>query len=270
MPELPEVQTILDALTPLLLHQPIAAVIVRWEGVIDRLPAAVFAAEMQGRCIVAVERRGKYMLFRLDDDRWLVMHLRMTGEMRVVLPSEPLAAHDHLIFRLANGREWRFHDTRKFGRAHLVSHAEEVIGKLGPEPLSDRFTAASLAAALAGRKAPIKSLLLDQRLIAGIGNIYADEALFHARIHPLRPGGSLQPAELEALVTAIRTVIRQALAEMGTTLRDYRRPDGSFGNFQNSLQVFRRTGEPCPSCGAPISRIVVGGRSTHFCPQEQK
>ncbi len=270
MPELPEVQTILDALLPSILEQPIDDVSVLWKGVVDRPPASVFADWMQGRRVVNADRRGKYMLFELDDGRTLVMHLRMTGEMRMTPAAEPYHKHDRLVFHLANGQDWRFKDMRKFGRAYLVEDPQEVIWKLGPEPLSEDFSADYLAEKLRKRTAPIKSLLLDQRLVAGIGNIYADEALFGARIHPLREGGSLRMAEIRALVGAIQDVLHQALAEMGTTLRDYRRPDGSVGEFQNSLQVFRRGGEPCPSCGTPISRIVVGGRSTHFCPEEQR
>jgi len=270
MPELPEVQTILDALTPLILNQEIQQVTALWPPVVDRPDLLMFKAWMQGRRVVEVGRRGKYMLFRLDDERWLIMHLRMTGKVRVVEADEALRPHDRLIFHLVDGREWRFEDQRKFGRVYLVEDPQEVVGKLGPEPLGPDFTTDYLTATLARRSAPIKSLLLDQRVVAGIGNIYADEALFRARIHPLRAGSSLTPAEREALVSAVKAVLTQALSEMGTTLRDYRRPDGSVGSFQNSLQVFRRTGEPCPSCGAPIQRIVVGGRSTHFCPREQK
>lgn len=270
MPELPEVQTILDAIEPLISGQTITAVVIGWEGVVGGSPLPVFSHELIGRKVVGVERRGKYMLFRLDDGRWLVIHLRMTGQLRVVPASTPRDKHDHLCLRLQNGSEWRFNDTRKFGRAWLVPDATEVMRKLGPEPLSEGFSAAYLAAALAGRRAPIKSLLLDQRLLAGIGNIYADESLYRAGIHPLRPGGSLNDDEIAALAAALKAVLAQALAEHGATLRDYRRPDGSVGSFQNSLQVFRRTGEPCLNCGAPIRRIVVGGRSTHFCPQEQR
>lgn len=270
MPELPEVQTILDAIAVLIIDQPIADVIVGWEGVIDRPPLPVFVNELRGRHVTGVERRGKYMLFRLDDGRWLVMHLRMTGRMRVAAASEPRDRHDHLILQLEDGREWCFNDTRKFGRAYLVTDPADITHRLGPEPLSDDFSPAYLTAALTGRRAPIKSLLLDQRLVAGIGNIYADEALYRARVHPLRPGGSLDAQEVAEVAAAVKSVLAQALTEMGTTLRDYRRPDGSVGSFQNSLQVFRRTGEPCPTCGAPIRRIIVGGRSTHFCPEEQR
>ena len=270
MPELPEVQTILDALTPLILNQEIRGVTILWPPVVDRPDRPLFEAWLQGRRVVSVGRRGKYMLFRLDDDRWLVMHLRMTGSVRVVDAAEPLRPHDRLVFHLTNGRDWRFEDQRKFGRVYLVEAPEEVVGKLGPEPLSDDFNPDYLTRVLARRTAAIKSLLLDQRIVAGIGNIYADEALFRARIHPLRPGGTLTSGEIDTLVAAIKAVLEQALDEMGTTLQNYRRPDGSIGSFQNSLQVFRRTGEPCPSCGAPIQRIVVGGRSTHFCPEEQK
>ncbi len=270
MPELPEVQIILDALTPLVLRQTIIDVTPLWPPVVDRPDNILFRQWIRGRQIIETSRRGKYMLFHLDDDRWLVLHLRMTGKVRVVAREEPGRPHDRFIFHLANGREWRFEDQRKFGRLYLVEDVSEVVGKLGPEPLSDAFTSAYLAQKLTRRTAPIKSLLLNQQIVAGIGNIYADEALFQARIHPLRAGGSLTHEELDHLVAALKSVLNQALLEMGTTLRDYRRPDGSVGGFQNRLQVFRRTGEPCPSCGAPIQRIVVGGRSTHFCPREQQ
>ena len=269
MPELPEVQTILDALAPLVLEHPIVDVTLLWPGVVDRPSPEEFIAAMRGRRPVRIARRGKYMLFELDNGRWLIMHLRMTGSMRVVSANEPFLPHDRLVFHLQNGRDWRFNDTRKFGRAYLVDDPAEVVGKLGPEPLHDDFSTAYLAHKLKGRRAAIKTLLLDQRIVAGVGNIYADEALFRARVHPARPAGSLQTEEIAALVQAVKAVIQQALAEMGTTLRDYRRPDGSVGEFQNSLQVFRRTGQPCPRCGAIIRRMVIGGRSTHFCPVEQ-
>ena len=269
MPELPEVQTILDALTPHILHQPIQDVTVLWPTVVARPDRLLFQNWMRGRHITAAQRRGKYMLFHLDDARWLLMHLRMTGKVRVVDARAPQRPHDRLIFHLQNGQNWCFEDQRKFGRVYLVEDPAQVIAKLGPEPLGPHFTAEYLQKKLFRRTAPIKSLLLNQHIVAGIGNIYADEALFRARIHPLRPGNSLTPTEISTLITAIQAVLRQALAEMGTTLQDYRRPDGSVGQFQNSLQVFRRTGEPCPSCGAPIQRLVVGGRSTHFCPVEQ-
>ncbi|NUQ37393.1 MAG: bifunctional DNA-formamidopyrimidine glycosylase/DNA-(apurinic or apyrimidinic site) lyase [Caldilineales bacterium] len=270
MPELPEVQTILDAILPLVRGQTIQGVSLLWPGVVDRPTPDLFCAWLQGRQVLAATRRGKYMLFHLDDGRCLILHLRMTGELRMTPRPAAHHPHDRLIVHLQNGQDWRFKDQRKFGRVYLVEEPAEVIGKLGPEPLDAAFSPAYLAAALAGRGAAIKSLLLDQRLAAGLGNIYVDEALFRARIHPLRAGGALQPDEVAALAAAMQAVLTEALAEMGTTLRDYRRPDGSTGAFQNRLQVFRRTGEPCPSCGAAIRRIVVGGRSTHFCPNEQK
>ena len=269
MPELPEVQTVLDALTPLVIGHRIIDVTALWERVIDRPSLPTFRQGLIHRAVVEGQRRGKYLLFRLDNDRWLVMHLRMTGELYMATEATPLDRHDRLILHLTDGSQWRFKDQRKFGRVYLIDHPHEIVGKLGPEPLSDALSAEYLAARLAQRAAPIKSLLLDQTLIAGLGNIYVDESLFRARLHPLRRGGSLTVSELDALVEAIRAVIHQALAEMGTTLRNYRRPDGSIGEFQNSLHVFRRTGKPCPLCGTPIQRIVVGGRSTHFCPYDQ-
>lgn len=270
MPELPEVQTIAAALAGLIVEQTIVGVGVRWPGVVDRPDVATFIAALRGRRVTAVSRRGKYLQCALDNGQWLLFHLRMTGEMRVLPATAAFDPHEHLVLHLENGLDWRFKDIRKFGRAYLVADPTEVVGKLGPEPLDPAFAPAYLAQALAGRKAPIKSLLLDQRLVAGLGNIYADEALFRARIHPLRPGGNLTSAEIAGLVEAIREVIAQAVADMGTTLRDYHRPDGSVGRFQNRLQVFRRQGQPCPLCGAPIQRIVVGGRSTHFCANDQK
>lgn len=269
MPELPEVETTANALRPDLLGRCVTEVRILWEGAIAVPSPAEFVRRLRGRRILEVGRRGKYILFSLEGGESLIVHLRMTGHLGIVPAAEPVSRHARLILALDNGRELRFRDTRKFGRAYLVADPEEVLGPLGPEPLSDGFTPEALAARLGRRAAPIKSLLLDQRVLAGIGNIYADEALFYAGVHPQRPGKSLTPPEVGRLHGAIRHVLAEAIADGGTSLDAYRRPDGSRGEHAARLAVFRKAGLPCPRCQTPIARIVLGGRSTHFCPRCQ-
>ncbi|MCC7354031.1 MAG: bifunctional DNA-formamidopyrimidine glycosylase/DNA-(apurinic or apyrimidinic site) lyase [Anaerolineae bacterium] len=269
MPELPEVETTVNGLRTDLLGRSIVGVRVLWEKAIDRPPPPDFASRLSGQRITSLGRRGKFLLFHLEGGDTLIIHLRMTGHLGVMTPAEPLPAHVRLVFTLDDGRELRFRDMRKFGRAYLVADAREVLGNLGPEPLGDDFTAEVLRARLGKRGAPIKSILLDQRVVAGIGNIYADEALFYAGIHPKRPGRSLAAAEAERLRAAIRRVLTEAIADGGTSLDSYRRPDGSRGQHAERIAIFRKAGSPCPHCGTPIVRIVLGGRSTHFCPHCQ-
>ena len=204
----------------------------------------------------------------------MIVHLRMTGHLYVKDAAEAPDAHTHVIFDLDDGRRLHYQDPRKFGRMWLTAQPELVLRKLGPEPLSEAFSGEELAGKLAGRKAAIKALLLDQALAAGVGNIYADEALFRAGLHPLRSGGSLTPGEIERLRQAVAAVLTAGIAAAGSSLggsslQNYSRPGGQTGNFQEEHRVFRRTGQPCLTCGAPIERIVVGQRSTHFCPNCQ-
>jgi len=270
MPELPEVETYVRELEPLLGGRRVLAAEVRWQRTIAGPSPEEFVARIAGQRFVSFGRRAKYMLLGLDEGDTLIVHLRMTGHMYVKDAAEAPDAHTHVLFDLDDGRRVHYQDPRKFGRMWLTSQPEMILRKLGPEPLSDAFSGDQLAGKLAGRKAAIKALLLDQALTAGVGNIYADEALFRAGLHPLRPGGSLTPGEVERLRQAVAAVLTDGIAAAGSSLggsslQNYSRPGGQTGNFQEEHRVFRRTGQPCPQCGAPVQRIRLGGRSTHFC-----
>ena len=274
MPELPEVETYVRALEPLLFGKTILKAEVRWPRTIAAPDAARFTDLVRGRRFVSFRRRGKYILLGLDSGETLVVHLRMTGELRLHPAAAqdsgqaavPVDKHTHVLFELDTREELRFRDMRKFGRIWLVEDAESVVGKLGPEPLDAAFAPRTLAHTLAGRKASVKALLLNQSVLAGVGNIYADESLFRARIDPRRAGGSLTLEEIERLYLALRDVLLAGIEAQGSTLQNYAPPTGAKGGFQEQFQVFRRGGEPCFVCGARIRRIVLGQRSTHFCP----
>ena len=287
MPELPEVETYVRALEPLLSGKTILAAEVRWPRIIAIPDASFFPDLIRGRRFVSFGRRGKYMLFGLDSGETLVVHLRMTGELRLHAPegtsqkNDPSAGapcaqgsvvdkHTHVLFELDTGEELRYRDMRKFGRIWLVADAETVVGKLGPEPLAEEYAPHVLAQALAYRKANVKSLLLNQTVVAGVGNIYADEALFRAGIDPRRAGRELAAEEVARLHQGLRDVLQAGIEAQGSSLRNYAPPTGGKGGFQEQFRVFRRGGEPCYYCSAPISRIVLGQRSTHFCPACQK
>jgi formamidopyrimidine-DNA glycosylase len=275
MPELPEVETYVRELEPELTGRTITAARVFWSRTIAEPIAEEFPARIAGLGFDTFERRGKYMLLGMNDGSTLIVHLRMTGKL-LILPhdSEP-QLHTHVVMQLDDERALHYNDPRKFGRIWLVPDRGPVLAKLGPEPLADEFQVDGFAARLTGRSASIKALLLDQALVAGVGNIYADEALFRAGIHPGRPGGSLSLAEVARLHMAVRDVLAAGIARRGSTLgssnlQNYIRPGGLPGDFQNEFFVFRRTGEPCLVCGTPIVRIVIAQRSTHFCPHCQQ
>ncbi len=236
----------------------------------ERMGQEEFERYLVGREVLDVKRRGKYIICHLSGGGALIFHLRMTGRLQVVSASQPLDRHDHLILSLDDGNELRFNNVRKLGRVYLVRDEDEVVGGLGPEPLDDGFTPTDFADLLSGRRGMIKPLLLNQSFIAGIGNIYANEALFVARIHPKRKADSLTGEEIERLYHAIREVLRQGIENRGTTLRHYRDARGREGRNQDLLQVYGRAGQPCPRCGTPIERTVVGGRGTFFCPKCQR
>ena len=223
-----------------------------------------------GRRIEAIDRRAKYLVFSLDDDETLIIHLKMTGHLSVTAAETAPDRYAHTVFELDDGRELRFRDPRKFGRVYLVRDPAYVLGLLGPEPLAADFTAEALAARLAGRKRVLKPLLLDQTFIAGIGNIYADEALFHAGIRPTRRSDTLTTEEMTALHAAIQKVLAMGIEREGASISNYVKADGGMGNMQNELAVFRRTGQSCYTCGTPVERMVLGGRSTHYCPNCQR
>ncbi|TVQ37505.1 MAG: bifunctional DNA-formamidopyrimidine glycosylase/DNA-(apurinic or apyrimidinic site) lyase [Spirochaetaceae bacterium] len=290
MPELPEVQTTIDRLIAAgLIGERIVSAEVGWPRTVGGDWRA-FEAAIRGLVICTLTRRGKYLLFELQraeradaDGRtrptdgagvlWAICHLRMSGRLHLLDGAAPREGHERLVLLLESGRELRFVDPRKFGRFVMHRDPASVLDVLGPEPLADGFTGEVLAAALEGRRRALKPLLLDQTVIAGLGNIYVDEALFVAHLHPLRPAGSLSAEEVVALHAAIRRVLRTGIANLGASLgygrTNFRLPDGGSGHNREALQVFRRTGRPCPDCGAPIQRIMVAQRSTHICPHCQ-
>ncbi len=271
MPELPEVETIRRGLAPLLSGRRIEEAHIEpgSERIVMRVSPRQFEQGLRGRRIQDVQRRGKYLLLPLDDGGWWIVHLRMTGALLYRRSGDPDEAYVRARFRLDNGHELRFRDVRKFGMMFLTGDPADALGGVGPEPLDGDLTYERLRDLLRRRSAPVKSVLLDQRVVAGMGNIYADEALFRAKIHPLRPAARLTAGEVRRLHEAIPRVLEAAITNMGTTRRDFRDAYGGQGRHQDYLQVYGRTGEPCRACGTPIERIVVGGRSSHCCPRCQ-
>lgn len=227
----------------------------------------VFSSRLPGQSVTEVARRGKYVLMSLSGGDTLLVHLKMTGDLRVVARDQAEHRHDRVVFDLDNGQQLRFNDPRKFGRLYLTDSPASIVGQLGPEPLDEAFDESAFIVRFERRAGRIKALLTDQTFIAGVGNIYADEALFLARIHPLRRAAELTQQEKRRLYHAIRHVLSAALAHEGSSLRDeaYRG-----GRFQNMVQVYGRSGHPCRICGSPIQRVRLGQRSTHFCPVCQR
>jgi formamidopyrimidine-DNA glycosylase len=275
MPELPEVETYVQELEPLLDGRRVIGAQVAWPRIIAEPTPEEFVHRIVGQRFVRFARRGKYMLLGLDGGDTLIVHLRMTGHLLVHPPTVAPDKHTHVVLELDDGRRLHYQDSRKFGRLWLVADPEAVVYRLGPEPLAEHFSVEGMAARLTGRKAPIKALLLDQSIVAGVGNIYADEALFSARIHPARPGGALTHEEIERLHGAIRQILATAIEHRGSSLGDstiqnYLRPSGEQGGYQAARLVYAREGEPCSCCGAPIERRVLAQRSAHFCPNCQQ
>jgi formamidopyrimidine-DNA glycosylase len=268
VPELPEVETVANGLQLRIANDVIESVWLTDKPQLYRKssPAEIVAA-LEGARIKRVRRVAKHVVFDLSSDgakrQWIV-HLGMTGNLLVVDPALPLEKHTHLIARLRSGRELRFVDPRRFGKLSLH---DEFIGP-GTEPLT--IDLASFVQLFRGRKTPIKAALLNQKLLHGVGNIYADEALFRARIRPRRRAGSLTQAELKRLRAGLVRVLKQAIAAGGTSISDYVDAGGAEGLFEVKLRAYGRTGEPCFVCGTPIKKIVIGGRGTHYCPQCQK
>ncbi len=271
MPELPEVETIVRGLRqgsrergPAVVGRTIARVSVHWARHIATPSPRALKQALPGQRIGAVARRGKYLVFELTRGV-LLIHLKMSGDLVVVPSSAPPDPHARTVFHFEDGSELRFRDTRKFGKVFYVPQAEDVTGPLGPEPLERSFTAARLGRMLAARRRLLKPLLLDQTFVAGLGNIYADEALHRAGLHPLRRSDTLSPAEVRALWRGIRQALQTGLRHNGASI------DWAYrgGGFQNHFRVYDREGEPCLTCGTPIRRIVVGQRGTHLCPHCQ-
>ncbi len=271
MPELPEVETIRRDLEPLVVGRRIVGVEVD-AGTIELLagaPIEVLRENLVGRQFTSMGRRGKYLLLGLDDGRTLVVHLRMTGRLVWREREAPPEPYERARLVLDGGSDLRWSDLRKFGTWRIVESADEIVRRLGPEPIDGDFSLAALRAALAGRSAPVKAVLLDQRRVAGLGNIYVDEALFEARVRPDTPAGALSPAAVRRLFASTRAVLERGIEHRGASFKDYVDGQGNPGQQHMYVQVFRRTGKPCYACGAAIERTVVGGRATHFCPRCQ-
>jgi len=266
MPELPEVETIVQDLRTLVLDKEIASVSIEWEQIISCPTPNEFQSHLVGRRIVSIKRRGKYLVAKLSDGNHLLVHLRMTGQLLTSPPAEKDRKHVHVVFEFADGTSLYYADVRKFGRLYLVSDTQPLLRSLGPEPLSSSFSADELYTRLSKRKRRIKPLLLDQHFIAGLGNIYVDESLHRARIHPSRRASELSHEEAIRLYDSIVAVLSAAVANRGTTLSDYRDAKGNSGSHQNYLQIVRKAGQPCPRCGHPIERMVLAQRGTYICP----
>ena len=270
MPELPEVETVRRSLAPLI-GKTIAGVVVgAFEGVLGELEPKTFAALVAGRSIAGLRRRGKYLFLDLDDESTLLVHLRMTGQLLLASTDEPPRRFEHLMLVLSDGSSIRYADQRKFGRVLYLppGSPDPVADKLGPEPLAEDFTSAYLFAYTRKRTAPIKALLLDQRAIAGLGNIYVDEALWLARLHPLTPSGQITEDEADRLAVAIKASIAAGIEHRGVTISHFVDGAGESGENQHHLNAYGRgrRGEPCLRCGGPMTWLTVGGRTSHFCP----
>ncbi|MDO8692094.1 MAG: bifunctional DNA-formamidopyrimidine glycosylase/DNA-(apurinic or apyrimidinic site) lyase [Dehalococcoidia bacterium] len=270
MPELPEVETILNDLAPRIEGQVFQEIVLKWPGAITGSSPQEFVETLPGSSIERMARRGKYLLLHLAPGQTVIIHLGMTGRLCLLQPGETPDIHCRVLFRLDAGLELSFSDVRKFGHVWLATDPESVVGKLGPEALEIESKVEYLCEKLQGRTANIKALLLDQTLLAGLGNIYVDEALFEAGVHPSRRAGAFSPEDVARLARAIPLVLRRGIRNRGTTFDDYRDGLGRKGNNQQALSVFHRTGAPCPRCGTTIKRIVIAGRGTHFCPRCQK
>ncbi|TML68311.1 MAG: bifunctional DNA-formamidopyrimidine glycosylase/DNA-(apurinic or apyrimidinic site) lyase [Actinobacteria bacterium] len=272
MPELPEVETVRTDIAPVLEGACITGAAIDDPRLVRPFAPEIVAAELVGERIQAVERRGKYLVVRFDSGRVLLIHLRMTGSLRHArsgtLADDP---HRRAVLRLDNGSDVAYRDVRRFGTWELLE-AGELVGylatRLGPEPLG-ALSAARLGRRLAGRRAPLKAALLDQRTLAGLGNIYVDEALWYARLNPLRPAGGLSAEEQRRLNRGIRKALRLGIERQGASLRDYSRPDGESGGMQDEFRVYGRDGMRCGRCRTVIAKTRVGGRGTHYCPRCQ-
>jgi formamidopyrimidine-DNA glycosylase len=275
MPELPEVETVRVRLEPVLVGRLLQDVEILDPRLTRPFDPAGVAAELQGERVAAVDRRGKYLVVRFESGRVLLIHLRMTGNLLHgslgdgLAPDDP---HRRAVVRLDDGSDVVYRDVRRFGTWLLLEPDEldpYLEPRVGLEPLERSFTTKQLAQALGGRRAPVKAAILDQRRLAGVGNIYADEALWRARIHPQRAAGELDADEVKALHAGIRRALKAGIERQGATLRDYRTPDGGSGAMQHEFKVYAREGEPCDRCGTPIEKIRAAGRGTWYCPRCQ-
>ena len=275
MPELPEVQTVVnDLIAAGLTGKTISGAKVFWPRTIHAMAPRSFCRTIAGKTIKTIRRRAKYIVIDLSDGWHLLIHLRMTGRLHLAKTGDPVDKHEHVCLQLGQKLQLRYHDTRKFGRLYLVKNENDILGKLGPEPLDDSFTAAQLYAILQSHARMLKPMLLDQTILAGLGNIYVDEALWDARLNPCRISSNVSRRQVTALHRAIRKALKKGLKNMGTTLGTGRANFYSVGRRsgrnRDQLNVFRRNGQPCPRCKKTITRLIVGQRSTHICPTCQK
>lgn len=272
MPELPEVETVRRSIEGRLVGERLKGVRLFFPGCVEGLPPEELPRRLSGKWIEGVERIGKYLILLLSGGARLAVHLRMTGRLQLTSVENPgVGPYTRLLFEFDSGLALRFDDVRKFGRVMWFPSLEALKARIevGPEPIAPEFTLEWFRALLSGRKRPIKSLLLDQRLIGGVGNIYADEALFQAKVAPWREAGSLTPDEAEAVWRALGDTLREGVKYKGTTLRDYVDGDGRPGGYGERLRVYGREGKPCPRCSQPVARVKIGGRSSFHCPRCQ-
>lgn len=273
MPELPEVETVKQTLKQMVLNKQVKAIDVFWENII-KLPRTVedFKIQLTGQILKDIRRKGKFLLFDFED-YVLVSHLRMEGRYGLFNHTEAVAKHTHVIFYFEDGTELRYSDVRKFGTMHVFKKGEELSSKplslLGPDPFEESFNFEGFYKKITKSTRSIKNILLDQSVIAGLGNIYVDETLFKAGVHPTRRGNTISLDEAERIRLYAAETLRQAIKQGGTTIRSYVNSQGEIGMFQQELYVYGQENEPCKSCGELVSKIKLGGRGTHFCPQCQ-
>ena len=267
MPELPEVETIKNELAPWVVGQSLSKVTILDAKLVCSCSVKEIRRGLVRQKVESLERRGKYLIFHLSNGRSLIIHLRMTGSL--LLNREEVGRYARATFHLSNGHRFVFIDRRRLGKMWLADDADTVVCKLGPEPLDKRFTPDILEQRLSRHHIPIKAALIDQCIVAGIGNMYADEALFAARIHPLRKADDLSPEEVRTLHNNIRKILRAAISSKGASVDTYIRPEGDLGTAHFNFRVAHRGGEPCPICGGTIERCVVQNRGSYFCPSCQ-
>lgn len=271
MPELPEVETTRRGIRGHIEGQRVSKVHVRQRKLRWPVPASI-GKRLEGQTLHSVRRRGKYLLLEMDNGT-LILHLGMSGNLRILPCDRPPEKHDHLDICFENGSMLRLHDPRRFGAALWTAQeplTHELLRDLGPEPLNEPFCGSYLYERSRRRKGPVKNFIMDSHIVVGVGNIYASESLFLSGIHPTRAAGKISLPRYERLADAIKTVLEKAISEGGTTLRDFVREDGRPGYFAQSLNVYGRTGQPCPSCGTPIRSITIGQRSSYYCPRCQR
>ncbi|GEN51364.1 DNA-formamidopyrimidine glycosylase [Alkalibacterium pelagium] len=269
MPELPEVESVRNGLVDLVSERTIGKVTVRWDNIIKEPESRLFQKKLEGQTIETIRRRGKFLLFILTD-YVLISHLRMEGKFRLEKAATPLTKHTHVIFSLDDGQELRYLDVRKFGKMSLINKGDLLnhpsLTSLGPEPVEEDLSIKWMTDYLSGKKRVIKACLLDQKLVAGVGNIYADEILYDAGVRPDRSASSLTDEEISVLRSSIVRIMKEAVEAGGTTIRTYANAYGREGSFQNSLKIYGKVGSDCPICHTPFLKTKIAQRGTHYCP----